>query len=98
MEPIQRTFCKVLVRYNPEGDRALNARQAARLKRLSDYLHEKSNSKFMFELLVPPEKAQLARGEGDKKAYDLGLRPERRAEAIELLQAAGVEPDVATRH
>ncbi len=94
IETIQPTFCKVLVRYNPEGDRALNARQAARLKRLSDYLHEKSNSKFMFELLVPPEKAQLARVEGDKKAYDLGLRPELMAETIELLQDAGVEPDV----
>jgi len=94
IETIQPTFCKVLVRYNPEGDRALNARQAARLKRLSDYLHEKSNSRFMFELLVPPEKAQLARVEGDKKAYDLGLRPELMAEAIELLQDAGVEPDV----
>jgi 5-dehydro-2-deoxygluconokinase len=94
IETIQPTFCKVLVRYNPEGDRALNARQAVRLKRLSDYLHEKSNSRFMFELLVPPEKAQLARVEGDKKAYDLGLRPELMAEAIELLQDAGVEPDV----
>ena len=94
IETIQPTFCKVLVRYNPEGERALNARQAERLKRLSDYLHEKSNSRFMFELLVPPEKAQLARVEGDKKAYDLGLRPELMAEAIELLQDAGVEPDV----
>jgi len=94
IEALQPTFCKVLVRYNPDGDRALNARQAAKLKRLSDYLHEKSNSMFMFELLVPAEKAQLARVEGDKKAYDLGLRPELMAEAIELLQNAGVEPDV----
>jgi myo-inositol catabolism protein IolC len=94
IETFQPTFCKVLVRYNPEGDRALNIRQAERLKRLSDYLHEKSNSMFMFELLVPPEKAQLARVDGDKKAYDLGLRPELMAEAIELLQNAGVEPDV----
>jgi myo-inositol catabolism protein IolC len=94
IEAMNPTFCKVLVRYNPEGMRALNIRQAARLKRLSDYLHEKSNSKFMFELLVPPEKAQLARVEGDKKAYDLGLRPELMAEAIELLQDSGVEPDV----
>ena len=36
IEVFRPTFCKVLVRYNPEGDRALNARQAARLKRLSD--------------------------------------------------------------
>jgi myo-inositol catabolism protein IolC len=94
IEAMEPTFCKVLVRYNPEGKRALNIRQAARLKRLSEYLHEKSNSKFMFELLVPPEKVQLARVEGDKRAYDLGLRPELMAEAIERLQDAGVEPDV----
>jgi 5-dehydro-2-deoxygluconokinase len=94
IEAMQPTFCKVLVRYNPEGDPALNDRQATRLKRLSDYLHEKSNSMFMLELLVPPEKAQIERLEGDKKAYDLGLRPELMAEAIEQLQNAGVEPDV----
>jgi myo-inositol catabolism protein IolC len=94
IEAMEPTFCKVLVRFNPEGKRALNIRQAARLKRLSEYLHEKSNSKFMFELLVPPEKAQLARVQGDKQAYDLGLRPELMAEAIERLQDAGVEPDV----
>ena len=94
IEAIEPTFCKVLVRYNPEGDQALNTRQAARLRRLSEYLHGKSRSMFMFELLVPPEKAQLARVEGDKRAYDLGLRPELMAEAIELLQDAGVEPDV----
>jgi myo-inositol catabolism protein IolC len=94
IEAMQPTFCKVLVRYNPEGKRALNIRQAERLKRLSDYLHEKSTSMFMFELLVPPEKAQLARVEGDKRAYDIGLRPELMAETIERLQDAGVEPDV----
>jgi Uncharacterized protein conserved in bacteria (DUF2090) len=37
IETVDPTFCKVLVRYNPEGDRALNRRQAARLKRLSDF-------------------------------------------------------------
>jgi 5-dehydro-2-deoxygluconokinase len=94
IEAIQPTFCKVLVRYNPDGDEALNARQAARLKRLTDHLHTKSSSLFMFELLVPAERAQLARLEGDKKAYDLGLRPELMAEAIEHLQNAGVEPDI----
>ncbi len=94
IEAFQPTFCKVLVRYNPGGDQALNARQATRLKRLSDYLHEKSRSRFMFELLVPAEAAQLNQLNGDKKAYDLHLRPRLMVETIEQLQDAGVEPDV----
>jgi 5-dehydro-2-deoxygluconokinase len=48
----------------------------------------------MFELLVPAEKAQLDRLKGDKRAYDLELRPRLMAEAIEQLQDGGVEPDV----
>jgi myo-inositol catabolism protein IolC len=94
IEAFRPTFCKVLVRYNPEGDQALNTRQAARLKRLSEYLHGKSTSMFMFELLVPAEKAQLSRFNGDRKAYDLELRPRLMVETIEQLQDAGVEPDV----
>jgi myo-inositol catabolism protein IolC len=94
IEAIQPTFCKVLVRYNREGDRALNGRQAAKLRRLSEYLHGKSSSMFMFELLVPAEKAQLERLSGDKKAYDLQLRPRLMVETIAELQDAGVEPDV----
>ena len=58
IEAFEPTFCKVLVRYNPEGDRALNRRQSTRLKRLSEYLHRKNtNSRFMFELLVPAEES-----------------------------------------
>jgi myo-inositol catabolism protein IolC len=94
IEAFQPTFCKVLVRYNPEGDRAMNQRQAARLKRLSDYLHEKQESRFMFELLVPPEKAQLDSVKGSKKDYDLELRPRLMVQAIQELQDAGVEADV----
>jgi myo-inositol catabolism protein IolC len=94
IEIFQPTFCKVLVRYNPEGDGSLNQRQSARLKRLSDYLHSSGRSKFMFELLVPAEKSQLDRVEGDKKAYDLEIRPRLMVKTIEQLQDAGVEPDV----
>jgi myo-inositol catabolism protein IolC len=94
IEAFHPTFCKVLVRYNPEGDRDLNKRQADRLKLLSDYLHRKSRSLFMFELLVPPEKAQLARFNGDKRAYDTQLRPALMVQAIEQLQDAQVEPDL----
>jgi myo-inositol catabolism protein IolC len=89
------TFCKVLVRYNAEGEKDLNRRQALRLRRLSDSLHsQNSGTRFMFELLVPPEKAQLDRVHGNKRSYDLELRPALMVQAIQDLQAAGVEPDV----
>src|SRR5208283_2835119 len=94
IEAFRPTFCKVLVRYNPEGNQALNRRQADRLKRLSHYLHSESRSLFMFELLVPAEKAQLEKVKGDKKAYDLEIRPRLTVETIEELQDAHVEPDV----
>jgi myo-inositol catabolism protein IolC len=94
IEAFHPTFSKVLVRYNPEGDPVLNTRQSARLKRLSDYLHGANHSLFMFELLVPAEKAQLEKVKGDKKAYDLEIRPRLMVETIKELQNAGVEPDV----
>ena len=94
IETFDPTFCKVLVRYNPQGDRALNQKQAGRLKRLSDFLAARNRSRFMFELLVPPEKAQLDEVKGDKKTYDLELRPGLMVEAIRELQGAGVDPDV----
>src|SRR5262245_50317578 len=49
---VNPSFVKVLVRYNPQGDAALNRRQSARLQKLSEYVHRKSQ-RFMFELLVP---------------------------------------------
>jgi myo-inositol catabolism protein IolC len=94
VEAFHPSFCKVLVRYNPEGDQALNRVQSARLKRLSDYLAGAAASRFMVELLVPAEAAQLARLKGDKAAYDSEVRPGLMVGAIEQLQAAGVEPDI----
>jgi myo-inositol catabolism protein IolC len=94
VETFDPTFCKVLVRYNPEGNQALNQTQAGRLRRLSDYLANRGKSRFMFELLVPAEKAQLDSLHGDKAAYDRELRPRLMVGAIEQLQAAGVEPDL----
>jgi myo-inositol catabolism protein IolC len=94
IESIRPTFCKVLVRYNPDGDAVLNRRQTTRLKQLSDYLHGQSQSRFMFELLVPAEKAQLDRLIGNQKAYDLELRPRLMVQTLHQLQNAGVEPDV----
>jgi 5-dehydro-2-deoxygluconokinase len=94
IEAFNPTFCKVLVRYNPQGDRALNKRQATRLKRLSEFLAAKGRSRFMFELLVPAEKPQLEKLNGDNTTYDRELRPGLMVEAIHELQNAGVEPDL----
>ena len=94
VEAFRPTFCKVLVRYNPEGDRELNRVQCDRLKQLSDYLGRANASRFMLELLVPPEPAQLDKLKGDRAAYDTELRPGLMVGAIEQLQAAGVEPDI----
>ena len=87
------TFSKVLVRYNPEGDQELNARQAARLKRLSDWLHEHGR-KFLFELLVPAEEHQLEAVGGDAERYDTETRPPLMMQAIEELQDVGIEADI----
>ncbi|MFZ1013365.1 MAG: DUF2090 domain-containing protein [Terracidiphilus sp.] len=94
IEAFHPTFSKVLVRYNPGGDAALNQRQAARLHQLSDYLQTAGRSLFMFELLVPAEETQLDQFKGDKKAYDHELRPQLMVQTIQQLQDAGVEPDI----
>jgi myo-inositol catabolism protein IolC len=86
-------FSKVLVRYNPDGDAELNERQAARLKRLGDWLRE-HDRKYLFELLVPAEEAQLEQVGGDADRYDAELRPELMRRTIVELQEAGIEPDV----
>jgi 5-dehydro-2-deoxygluconokinase len=93
IEAFSPTFAKVLVRYNPEGDAARNKNQAERLRRISDYLRNRP-TRFMFELLVPAEPAQLARVAGDKRRYDLELRPGLMALAIRELQDGGVDPDI----
>lgn len=91
IEAFQPTYAKVLVRYNPAGDVAVNAAQRAQLKKLSDYC-QRSGCGFMFELLVPATAAQLASVQGNKKAYDLQLRCELMRQAIGELQDAGIEP------
>jgi 5-dehydro-2-deoxygluconokinase len=93
IETFNVTFCKVLVRYNPEGDKDMNARQTQRLRQLSEYLHH-ANRKYMFELLVPATPEQLQQVGGDRKRYDLERRPVLMVRAIRDLQEAGVEPDI----
>ncbi len=93
IEAFDPTFSKVLVRYNPEGDRQMNARQTERLRRLGEWLHERGRL-FLFELLVPPTPAQIDAAGGDEERWDSEERPKLMETAIGELQAAGVEPDI----
>jgi myo-inositol catabolism protein IolC len=93
IEDFDPAFAKVLVRYNPDGDRDVNGRQTERLAVLSEWLSEHGR-KLLFELLVPAEAAQLESVGGDAERYDREVRPRLMVEAIRELQASGVEPDV----
>jgi myo-inositol catabolism protein IolC len=93
IEEFDPTFTKVLVRYNPETDHEMNERQAARLRRLGDWLHERDRT-YLFELLVPASPQQIEAAGGDEDRWDKQERPGLMKRAIEELQAAGVEPDI----
>ena len=93
IEAFDPTFVKVLVRYNPEGDADLNARQTERLARLASWLHERRRL-FLFELLVPATPGQLDAAGEDHRRYDRDVRPGLVVRTIEALQAGAVEPDI----
>jgi 5-dehydro-2-deoxygluconokinase len=86
-------FSKVLVRYNPDHDAQENEVQLGKLKVLADWLHD-NDRKFLFELLVPAEPAQLESVGGDTDRYDAELRPELMRKAIEAIQDFGIEVDI----
>jgi myo-inositol catabolism protein IolC len=93
VEAFDPDFAKVLVRYNPDGQADLNRRQLSRLRKLSDWLHEHGRS-FLFELLVPPEQAQMEAVGGSRDRYDREVRPDLVVRTIAEAQTAGVEPDI----
>jgi myo-inositol catabolism protein IolC len=93
IETFDPDFVKVLVRYNPDGNTQENSEQVAKLKRLSDWL-QANKRKFLFELLVPAEEAQLQAVDGDTDRYDAELRPELMRRTIAALQDAKIEVDI----
>jgi myo-inositol catabolism protein IolC len=93
IEKFNPDFSKVLVRYNPDDDEAVNRTQLEKLKRLADWLHE-HDRKFLFELLVPATDEQLASVGGDSDRYDAELRPELMRRAIADTQDFGCEVDI----
>jgi myo-inositol catabolism protein IolC len=92
IERFDPDFSKVLVRYNPEGDRELNRRQTRKLAQLASWLHARQK-KFLFELLVPATPAQLERCGGQER-YDRELRAGLVVQVLRELQEGGVEADI----
>ncbi len=84
-------YVKVLIRYNPGGDTAMNARQRGRLRQLSDWLDGRPE-RLMLELLVPPEPAQLAAVADDQSRFDHETRAALTAAAIDQIAGDGLRP------
>jgi len=84
-------YVKVLIRYNPGGDTAMNERQRGRLRKLSDWLDGRPE-RLMLELLVPPEPAQLAAVADDQSRFDRETRAALTAAAIDQIAGDGLRP------
>jgi myo-inositol catabolism protein IolC len=92
VEAFDPDFFKVLVRYNPADEPDDRAAQIERLADVSTWATG-AGRRWLFELLVPPTREQLAQSE-DQSHFDRNVRPELTAEAIESFQQGGVHPTV----
>ena len=100
IENIKPDYVKVLVRYNPDGDKESNKRQIERLKIMSDFCAEsrsissgQAGYKFMFELLAVPTGEQLAEV-GGQEEFEKSLQWKVMRKSIEELRRGGVDPDI----
>ncbi len=93
IEQFDPTFCKVLVRLNPDDDKDTTTNQLLRLKELGEYL-KSTNKPYLFELLVPASEDQLKQFDGEVSKYDLELRPKLMVQSMSIILEAGVEPDL----
>lgn len=87
---IKPSYAKALIRVTMGND---NSVQNARLKELGDFC-EANGIGFLIEPLIQPSEGDLESVDGDKERYDAEIRPNRFAEAVAELHAAGVTPDV----
>jgi myo-inositol catabolism protein IolC len=85
-------FFKVLVRYNPADEVADRTAQIERLAEVSEWA-AKTGWRWLFELLVPPTREQLAQEE-DQFHFDRQARPGLTAETISGFSKGGVHPTV----
>ncbi len=93
VERYEPEYAKVLIRYNPDGDTRMNARQRARLGQLVSWLRGRP-TRLMLELLVPAEPEQLESLDGDRDRYDRQMRAELTARAVAEIGADGILPSL----
>ena len=87
---INPTFAKALIHVIAGED---NSVQNSRLRRLNDFCVD-NKIKFLLEPLVQPSEADLEAVGGDKKKFDMEVRPMKFIEIVKELHEAGVRPDV----
>jgi myo-inositol catabolism protein IolC len=87
LDAIDPDWAKVLVRYHPDDDPGMNARQVERLRALRAHCDETGRA-LMIELLVPPMPGQ------EGPAYDAEVRPGLMVRSIEAFREAGVGADL----
>ncbi len=92
VEAFDPDFFKVLVRYNPADVPAARAVQIERLAGVSTWAAA-TGRRWLFELLVPPTREQLAQSE-DQFHFDRDVRPQLTAQTIASFREGGVHPTV----
>lgn len=93
IEKYKPTFVKALIHYNPNDDPLSKMRQQQKLEALSNYCHQNSY-KFLLEILISPTEQQINSVSGNVQRYEMEMRPNLTAKAMEELQNAHVEPDI----
>ena len=92
VEEFDPDFFKVLVRYNPNDDPQTRNTQIERLANVSAWAKD-ADWRWLFELLVPPTREQLARYD-DQYHFDEFARPSLTETTIAALTKGGVRPTI----
>jgi myo-inositol catabolism protein IolC len=92
VEAFDPDFFKLLVRFNPLDDESMRQTQIERLAMVSQWA-ERTNRRWIIELLVPPTPEQLA-AHGDQAGFDTRERPGLTAQVIAELYAGTVYPTI----
>ncbi len=92
VEAFDPDFFKVLVRYNPADEPDARAHQIERLAEVSAWARA-SGRRWLFELLVPPTRDQLAQSE-DQFHFDRDVRPKLTVQTIASFNDGGVHPTI----